>query len=32
MDLMGLGLSEDFAINLVKHIASNKIAHLTINY
>lgn len=32
MDLMGLGLSEDFAMNLVKHIASNKIEHLSINY
>lgn len=32
MDLMGMGLSEDFAVNLVKHIASNKIDHLSINY
>jgi len=32
MDLMGMGLSEDFSINLVKHIAGNKIEHLTINY
>lgn len=32
MDLMGLGIEEDKAINLIKHIASHKIAHLTINY
>lgn len=32
MDLMGLGIEEGKAINLIKHIASNKIAHLTINY
>ncbi|AVP94669.1 hypothetical protein [Aeromonas rivipollensis] len=32
MDLMGLGLAEDVAVNLVKYIASNKIDHLTINY
>lgn len=32
MDLMGLGLSEDVAVNLVKKIAGNKIDHLTINY
>lgn len=32
MDLMGLGIDEGKAINLIKHIASNKIAHLTINY
>ncbi|EPX9362343.1 hypothetical protein ACW6B7_000049 [Aeromonas veronii] len=32
MDLMGLGLAEDFATNLVRHIASNKIEHLSINY
>lgn len=32
MDLMGIGLSEDFATNLVRHIASNKIEHLSINY
>ncbi|MEN3759364.1 hypothetical protein [Aeromonas veronii] len=32
MNLMGMGLSEDFATNLVKHIASNKIEHLSINY
>ena len=32
MDLMGMGLSEDFATNLVRHIASNKIEHLSINY
>ena len=32
MDLMGLGIDEGKAINLIKHIASNKIDHLTINY
>ncbi|ENC6660112.1 hypothetical protein ABKY47_004650 [Aeromonas hydrophila] len=32
MDLMGLGIEEEKAINLIKHIASNKIANLTINY
>jgi hypothetical protein len=32
MDLMGLGIEEDKAVTLIKHIASNKIAHLTINY
>ncbi|MFA7819345.1 hypothetical protein [Aeromonas dhakensis] len=32
MDLMGLGIEEEKAINLIKHIASNKIDHLTINY
>lgn len=32
MDLMGLGIEEGKAINLIKHIASNKIDHLTINY
>ncbi|WP_273767344.1 cell envelope integrity protein TolA [Aeromonas hydrophila] len=32
MDLMGLGIEEDKAINLIKHIAGNKIDHLTINY
>ena len=32
MDLMGLGIDEDKAINLIKHIASNKIEHLSINY
>lgn len=32
MDLMGLGIDEDKAINLIKHVASHKIAHLTINY
>lgn len=32
MDLMGLGIDEDKAINLIKHIAGNKIDHLTINY
>ena len=32
MDLMGLGIEEGKAINLIKHIANNKIAHLTINY
>ncbi len=32
MDLMGLGIEEDKAINLIKHIASNKIDHLAINY
>ncbi|MBL0489571.1 hypothetical protein [Aeromonas veronii] len=32
MDFMGMGLSEDFATNLVRHIASNKIEHLSINY
>ena len=32
MDLMGLGIDEEKAINLIKHIANNKIAHLTINY
>ncbi|ELI6443092.1 hypothetical protein RRM56_000701 [Aeromonas salmonicida subsp. salmonicida] len=32
MDLMGLGIEEAKAITLIKIIASNKIAHLTINY
>ena len=32
MDLMGLGIEEEKAINLIKNIANNKIAHLTINY
>ncbi|WP_223950301.1 hypothetical protein [Aeromonas hydrophila] len=32
MDLMGLGIEEEKAINLIKHIASNKIGHLTIIY
>ncbi|MGS3141532.1 hypothetical protein ACB274_02800 [Aeromonas sanarellii] len=32
MDLMGLGIEEAKAINLIKHIASNKVSHLTINY
>lgn len=32
MDLMGLGIEEDKAVTLIKHIANNKIAHLTINY
>ncbi|WP_429169162.1 hypothetical protein [Aeromonas rivipollensis] len=32
MDLMGLGIEEEKAVNLIKHIASNKIDHLTINY
>lgn len=32
MDLMGLAIDEDVAKNIVKHIANNKIAHLTINY
>lgn len=32
MDLMGLGIEEGKAINLIKHIANNKIDHLTINY
>lgn len=32
MDLMGLGIDEGKAINLIKHIASNKIDYLTINY
>ncbi|WP_323907457.1 coiled-coil domain-containing protein [Aeromonas caviae] len=32
MDLMGLGIEEEKAINLIKHIAGNKIDHLTINY
>ncbi|MFH7526516.1 hypothetical protein AB2J22_13310 [Aeromonas sp. A5] len=32
MDLMGLGIEEDKAINLIKQIASNKIEHLSINY
>ncbi|WP_219305754.1 hypothetical protein [Aeromonas hydrophila] len=32
MDLMGLGIEEEKAINLIKHIASNKIEHLSINY
>ncbi|MCX4033860.1 coiled-coil domain-containing protein [Aeromonas caviae] len=32
MDLMGMGIDEGKAINLIKHIASNKIDHLTINY
>ncbi|EKP0260272.1 hypothetical protein JFQ93_001530 [Aeromonas sobria] len=32
MDLIGLGIEEEKAINLIKHIAINKISHLTINY
>ncbi|MCX7132308.1 hypothetical protein [Aeromonas sp.] len=32
MDLMGLGIEEAKAITLIKIIANNKIAHLTINY
>ena len=32
MDLMGLGIEEDKAVTLIKHIANNKITHLTINY
>jgi len=32
MDLMGLGIEEAKAITLIKHIAGNKIDHLTINY
>jgi len=32
MDLMGLGIEEGKAINLIKHIAGNKIDHLTISY
>lgn len=32
MDLMGLGIEEAKAVTLIKHIANNKIAHLTINY
>lgn len=32
MDLMGLGIDEDKAVNLIKHIAGNKIEHLSINY
>lgn len=32
MDLIDLGIEEGKAINLIKHIASNKIEHLTINY
>ena len=32
MDLMGLGIDEGKAINLIKHIASNKIEHLSINF
>ncbi|CAD7529737.1 hypothetical protein [Aeromonas hydrophila] len=32
MDMMGLGIEEKKAINLIKHIAGNKIDHLTINY
>jgi hypothetical protein len=32
MDLMGLGIEEEKAINLIKHIARNKIEHLAINY
>ncbi|ONG09103.1 hypothetical protein BWQ95_10840 [Aeromonas hydrophila] len=32
LDLMGLGIDEEKAINLIKHIAGNKIDHLTINY
>lgn len=32
MDLIGLGIEEEKAINLIKHIASNKIDHLAINY
>ncbi|MGS3177835.1 hypothetical protein ACB265_00150 [Aeromonas dhakensis] len=32
LDLMGLGIEEEKAINLIKHIAGNKIEHLSINY
>lgn len=32
MDLIGMGIEEEKAINLIKHIASNKIDHLVINY
>ncbi|MGL6407543.1 hypothetical protein ACSZM7_16315 [Aeromonas veronii] len=32
MDLMGLGIDEDKAVNLIKQIAGNKIEHLSINY
>ncbi len=32
MDLMGLGIDEDKAVNLIKQIASKKIEHLRINY
>lgn len=32
LDLMGMGIEEKMAINLIKHIAGNKIEHLTINY
>ncbi|MGL4750998.1 MAG: hypothetical protein ACRCXB_01060, partial [Aeromonadaceae bacterium] len=32
MDLMGLGIEEDKAVNLIKQIAGNKIEHLSINY
>ncbi|MDF8330540.1 hypothetical protein P5G63_19450 [Aeromonas salmonicida] len=32
VDLMGLGIEETKAITLIKIIANNKIAHLTINY
>ena len=32
IDLIGLGIEEEKAINLIKHIAINKISHLTINY
>lgn len=32
MDLIGMGIEEDKAVTLIKHIANNKIAHLTINY
>ncbi|MDO2946971.1 hypothetical protein M8828_01180 [Aeromonas simiae] len=32
MDLMGLGIEEGKAINLITHIAGHKIDHLTINY
>ena len=32
MDMMGLGIEEENAVNLIRHIASHKIAHLTINY
>ncbi|AJQ53977.1 hypothetical protein RY45_07705 [Aeromonas hydrophila] len=32
MDLMGLGIDEDKAVNLIKQIAGNKIEHMSINY
>lgn len=32
MDLMGLGIEEEKAINLIKNIANNKIDHLSISY